>query len=576
MLDQESFYSLLHNHVMGFYNCCEQITVFIEEKKTHAIYNYYTIFVFEERLYPEGRTEFLTSKPVALSKSLNLGCLKKVISLSEAEKIFGLLCGPGNRESVDIGDGELKIGRLEALDKVFVPQNSTKTSSLNRILKNNFRNGSYILEFFDVQKRLRELFGKEILQKAAKEVYKLLPIDLFTISDRIGNFLFQFPSLNVRLSYTRDESKKNLIYHICFDERLGLNEASGAVQEIKRLPEEEDGQPAGTMPETVPGSGRQEAGENVPAYELTAEISYDDNVIGFCRRQITESGIVRMAMGEAKELCRSTLVESNSNLIVSAQEGNFLQALHLRMHMGQQHGMKRILYDVQGAKIQEIEVTSAETLPIYYEEKQEWREFIQERQYKQRMEDLERRMEFIHYGLGGVKEREKALTDLRALMNRGDGSKVYLWDPYLNARDLLDTWYYTTTYGLKLHCITSAEGGKQPVQDWMKEQAGQLAAGSNQYGICLEFRCQWGNYGYGFHDRFLMIVDGEDRKEPQVWSLGTSVNSLGMKHHIVQKVLHPQPIVDAFEKLWEMLLPAECCIWNYGEQSVNVSEDWSR
>ena len=60
------------------------------------------------------------------------------------------------------------------------------------------------------------------------------------------------------------------------------------------------------------------------------------------------------------------------------------------------------------------------------------------------------------------------------------------------------------------------------------------------------------------------MVLHEDKK-PQVWSLGTSVNSLGKSHHIIQSVSHPQPIVDAFEELWDKLSVEECLVWKHGE-----------
>lgn len=52
--------------------------------------------------------------------------------------------------------------------------------------------------------------------------------------------------------------------------------------------------------------------------------------------------------------------------------------------------------------------------------------------------------------------------------------------------------------------------------------------------------------------------------EPKVWSLGTSINSLGNKHHIIQIVRNPQMIVDAFEELWDELDSEECLVWKKG------------
>ena len=53
----------------------------------------------------------------------------------------------------------------------------------------------------------------------------------------------------------------------------------------------------------------------------------------------------------------------------------------------------------------------------------------------------------------------------------------------------------------------------------------------------------------------------EESNKPQVWSLGSSVNSLGKKHHIIQCVEHPQMIVDTFEVLWDELSDPECLVW---------------
>jgi hypothetical protein len=46
-----------------------------------------------------------------------------------------------------------------------------------------------------------------------------------------------------------------------------------------------------------------------------------------------------------------------------------------------------------------------------------------------------------------------------------------------------------------------------------------------------------------------------------VWSLGTSVNSFGKQHHILQKVPDGQLIADAFEDLWRELDQAQHLIW---------------
>lgn len=549
MEKMQEFDSLLHAECLGFYNCCEVITAFLSDRKDRRTYHFITVFVMEERPVFEKEKTYLTDKPVRLSDRFCLGCQKKLVDLESVRESYkrlsetaGDTCGPlekavgtcGLSEAVhrtcDIGDGELTVGRLKQLNKVFVPQDSTKTSKLNRILKNNFRNGSYVMEFFDVEKTIRDVLGGKLTQKAAEELYGILPIDLFTVSDRIGSFLFQFPSSSVHMSFREDEKMEQMCFKIETERRL-----ADESRKMKCL--------------------------------LTVENPEDDNMVGFGCQEVLIPGSAKLYLGDTAGLCTKRLVDCKSGFILCEETGNLIREIGMRVHMGSQFGKEREIYNDKGELEAEVSVVSAENVAMKSEEIQEWKTFINDRRYKLRMEELDRRMEFIQYGVDEYPERERALSDIRKLMNRGDGYTVYLWDPYLNAQDLLDTWYYTTGYGMELKCITSAGGHekeKLTVIDWMEEQKKRLEGGSNQYGISVEFRCQWGTFGYGFHDRFLMIVDREGKKASEVWSLGASLNSLGTRHHIIQKVLHPQPVVDAFERLWDMLPPEHCQIWKHG------------
>lgn len=526
----QEFDSLIHAECLGRYNCCEAVTAFINDRHTQQIYHFITVFVMEERPATEKGQTYLTDKPVKLSERFSLGCQRKIMDLESVRKSY---CALSERTdgSCNIGDGDLTVGRLKQLNKIFIPPDSTQISLMNRILKNNFWNGSYVMEFFDVEKPVRNILGRKLIEKAAEELHRLLPIDLFTVSDRIGNFLFQFPSQLVRLKFREDEAGESLTFRIEADRNL-------ADEEKKR------------------------------ACLLMVENPQDNNMIGFSSQEIMIPGTVELYVGDTVGLSTKRLVDSETNLILFEETGNLIRNLQMRMHMGSQFGKEREIYNEAGELKAEISITSAETVRVKNENIQEWKTFIDERRYKMRMEELDRRMEFIQYGLTGCSERERALTDIRKLMNRGDGKKVYLWDPYLSAQDILNTWYYTTVYGMELKCITSAgdhDQKKLSIRDWMEEQKKQLENGSNQYGIVLDFRCQWGNYGYGFHDRFLMIVDEKGETKSEAWALGASINSLGTQHHIIQKVLHPQPVVDAFERLWDMLPPEHCRIWKYGE-----------
>lgn len=195
-----------------------------------------------------------------------------------------------------------------------------------------------------------------------------------------------------------------------------------------------------------------------------------------------------------------------------------------------------------------------------------WKTAVFQGRYERRMDELTNSREFIRYGKDGS-DRERALNDLRALMNARPKTRVCLWDPYLTAGDLLETWYYTDTYGLELRAITSNEIAKKKeisLNDWISEQRDILREGSNQYGINLQWRVQHDLFGFSFHDRFLILLPNGDR--PRAWSLGTSINSFGKTHHIFQAVSNPGYIADDFEDLWDRLSDTSCQIWNSREE----------
>ena len=93
-----------------------------------------------------------------------------------------------------------------------------------------------------------------------------------------------------------------------------------------------------------------------------------------------------------------------------------------------------------------------------------------------------------------------------------------------------------------------------------REQREQLeAAKGNCHGLELGFRIREGGAGWAFHDRFIIFPRAQG--SALAWSLGTSINSFGNEHHILQKVLHGEPIAQAFNDLWERLEGDRYLIW---------------
>jgi bifunctional DNA-binding transcriptional regulator/antitoxin component of YhaV-PrlF toxin-antitoxin module len=522
----DEFDLLIQQGNLGFYTSCEVTHVIVFDKKNRQAYNYYTVFVFEERKLKNTKPEYLTEKPLSLSKCFSLCIMQYQIELKDARQNYEKLIVAS--ATCDIGCGHLSIGRFKKLSKQFIPYDSTKTIPLNKGLKNNFQNGSYILELFDIQKPLSVLMSKKELHLAAQKLHEILPIDLFVLSDRIGNVVFQFPSQILGVVFKTDKEEQNLEFNLSIDNRI----------------------------------------LNPQRYLVMVTNEFDNTFVGFGIKEQVEQTSFALNTGNTASLNQIKVIDKETQLIVSLASTGFIRSMKVNMHIGSQFGNVRTIIDGNGHTIT-VPVDSRESFGIPRKNILEWKDYTRKRQYQMDLEKLEKQMKFIQYGGQGRNDREKAMLDIRKLIERFEESKVYLWDPFLSADDILNTLYFTRHYNTELRAITSGILRKRnnidgtsysEIKQWIADQKQLFETRSNNYGIKLEVRCQHGNYGFPFHDRFLIFISEEETAK--VWSLGTSINSLGTAHHIVQEVNHPQHIVDTFEQLWNSLDNDGCLVWN--------------
>ena len=504
--------------ILGFYNTCEVTNIFLLHKQSHKVYNYFTLFCFEETFFTNHTNCYLTDKLIPVNKDYSLGISRNYLTLKESIDVYTRLseCAANNQKTVDIGQGDLCCGTLEALPKQFVPRNCTVEPPLNKLLKNNFHNGSYILEFFETSKSWDNLEAKDA-QKIAETVLSYLPIDLVVLTDRIGNFIFQFPVELFSFDITGTETPGIVQTDFAFDERI----------------------------------------QSAEHFQVIAEYVYDNLVIGRTEKRLADMQDGKLILDSAEHLGCFTVYDEKHDLILNRQEATWMTQMELQMHMSSEFGNIRKFTTGDGVA-HRISVDSIETINAGKDSQNSWSPHVEQRKYLCNLRELEARKEFLQYGASGSSDRERALNDIRELLERGNMAPVYLWDPYLSANDILDTWYYSTHFERKLIAITSSAGCSRNISDWMLSQKEILEQSGNNYGINLEFYCQHDMFGYEFHDRFLMI----DAKKPLVWSLGTSVNSLGKTHHIIQQVSHAQHVIDSFLELKEQLQRKECTIWN--------------
>lgn len=507
--------------VLGFYHSCE-VTVCCILNHSQTAFNLFTIFTFESRENIAVEPVFLTSKNEHCGNNHNLALVQYHISIETALTICQQI--EDGAEHIETPFGPLQLDHLKPVPSIFVPSDSTLTLPLNRILKNNFRGGSMTLEYFCEKKNIYERVPQKDIKRSALRIRELLPVDIFTISDRIGNVIFQLPEQIAHVQLSGNEN--SVTCKVIFDNR-------------------------------VPDRSR---------YCLTMFTEHDHAIMGFASVQGVFKNELSLSVEDTGGPYTITLTDTSYHIPVLQQTTSMMRQLSNIFTIAGSADTVRTIQLPNGYE-EHITINSGELISVGAP-MLPWENAVNQRHYQRRMEELEHGKEFIQYAKG-TSDRVRALADLRVLMNAGPKEEVYLWDPYLTAADLLETWYFTDLFGLMLKAITSnrvykKDSSSSGLEDWKKTQRDTLRTRSNQIGINIQWRIQHDHFGYSFHDRFLVVI--HPKEEPKAWSLGTSLNHMGDTHHILQVVSNPGYIADAFIELWNMLEDESCLIWNSEEE----------
>lgn len=503
--------------VLGFYQSCE-ITVCCLLDHSGKAHNLFTIAVFESRVLEQcPPAVYLTNRKERFGHGMRLIVQQYHISVRDAILMCGQVRPDCNQLTLE--SGKLSVSQLTPAPSMFVPMDSTLTVPLNRVLKNNFCGGSMVAEWFGDKSDIQSLLSEKELQRAALRIRELVPIDIFTLSDRIGNVIFQCPAQIAFCELSGSEHDTQITVY--FDDRV----------------------------------------QNTDQYLLSVMTDHDKTLMGF-----------RMSRAKQRDALTATVESTGGPYVISVtdtrhgipvlhQTTSTIRTVNYELTFEGNEDSVRTVVLLDG-DIKRVQTHSSECKVIGRAE-HFWKGTVNQRRYQKRMDELAHNREFIRYGKGS-NDRQLALEDLRKLMDVRSDTRVCLWDPYLSAKDLLETWYYTSTRGLELRAITSSVLAKPTLNDWREEQRKILSSGSNQLGINLHWRVQHDMFGFTFHDRFLIqLPHGET---PRVWSLGISVNGLGKSHHIMQLVSNPGYVVDAFEELWDALEDPSCQLWNSKEE----------
>lgn len=554
----QAFDDLSKKNVLGNYDQFEIIEVIGFQNKTSTPTNIFTLLVATEGSSNELPVGFINGKERITLKGLpnwTFGVHRRWLSLEQAR---GCLEQFNSTHMWEVESGKSVLhGPLSHKPVQFVPANSSGKIPLNRVLKNNFWAGSHILELGDTTKsKLNDLLHspKHLLQ-LSEEIQKFIPLEIGALSDRLGNVVFQFPVEALRCQFFKSKDNNSLSVEVAWHP---------SITERRLIAQ--------------------------------MEIIDDQAIASFGTVEVSQSGVHLIMPDPGYGSFRGTLWDVENNILLAATDQmSVIREIHLNSgmispeprifrHKGVEHRVK-----IQTNK--HLSVFEDEDQPKSH--KQTW-----SRLYSEEKIALEDRKELIQYKAPfSTTAHDDAMQDIRWLIQKHGQYGAWLWDPYLSADDIIGTLFFSphghsdmraltglnkvphdskTTRNVmrksRSHKLNTGNALGRKKMNLMRSrkttatktnlvnlfaQALETSAADNCSAMSLKVRK---SANKNFHDRFLIFP--RPTEEPLVWSLGTSVNSMGTSHHILQMVQNGRLVFDAFEALWDASAAPKHLIWS--------------
>ena len=515
----KDFQQLLTPGNIAFYSGCEVTQIFLFDQLNKKAVNYFTLFALDEIDKIDDKPRFLLPKLKKIDSRYSLGVQQKRIPIDTAKRVFediqnGIL---NYDESCEISK------RLVLLPKTYVPASSEVFPVLlNLLLKPNYWGDNYIIEFFDESKELfvsdknaRSKFDH--INTIVKSI-SAIKIDLSTAYDRIGNIIFQFPITILKTKISSEKDSVNLRIQARYHPK---------VSKAKNL-------------------------------HIEMFTTYDNIISGFNAIDTDSKEINNvLEVGDDNNL-NIILSEKETGLILRNSKIIFFKSASFCGHIGT--GMEPRTIRFKDGKEEKIELSYLHRFVVPDTHENNYYNII-----SRRNQNNEILLKSGDYKLLKSNQRDDALEYIRKkIRSHSDAAEICLWDPYLTSKDIIETLYFEDT-GIPFRCITSYQKSKKITKaknfdSFRKEQKLYFMNNSNNLGVKMKFLAQHGNYGWKFHDRFLIFVPQAPTDLPIVYSLGTSVNIIGKNHHIIQKVTNPKEILENFEELWKSLDNENCIV----------------
>ena len=513
-MDIKSIEKILKMPSIGNFKCIELFEV-IGIRDSNPSFNIFSLAVAHETDLPLTEKENITPNLIKLKadKSQKFGVLKRIVSIEDFLKIISYLVTPGSNED---DRNKLCYGHLKAIPPVYVPPLEQGKNEFLGLLKNNFFGGSHLFEWFDESKEYVAPLIKNLaaLDELSGRLQEYLPIKIGTHSDRLGNIIVQIPCAAVAFTIERrDEQSHQLLSNLAvsphFSGEMNFSgifwrEQYGSIIDFQKIP--------------------LVAGRNIIPFQ-----------------QINGKGYYTI------------WDESNQIICSGGQVRSFVESVNSPMNL-QEYNQR--IFKLPNGKEKRINIFTPTSQSQIGKNTKDYRNWVRNRFLKIEKQELHDTLKLRQFKRD---MRQEALDFIRELIKKYGKNGIYLWDPYLNAKDLLETVFFSPSANSPIKALTGLKIAPQEnkTSSYKADLANEINQAIRQAGwLNLTFvnadRSKVGD----FHDRFIIFPQAID--EPvRAWSLGTSVNSLGKSHHIIQEVEDGQIIADVFEEMWEQSINDE-------------------
>ncbi|TNH05799.1 hypothetical protein FHQ26_11545 [Testudinibacter sp. TR-2022] len=411
----------------------------------------------------------------------------------------------------------LLCGQLRYIPSVYVPALECGKNEFLGLLKNNFFGGSHLFEWFDESKEYVQslISNPYALMELSAELQNFLPIKLGSHSDRLGNFIIQIPCSSVSFQIKGKEKKdgkhhqliSNLYFNPKITEHLNLSgifwrERHGSIIDFQKIP-----------------------------------LKQGENIIPF--KQINGTGYY-------------TIWDEDRQIICAGGEVlPLLEMVNFSIHM-HEHQPRIFMLDDREERIN-ISINASKN---QIGGNKDYRDWTRRRLIKLEKKELHNSLKLRQFKKD---MRNEALAFIRELIEKYGGHGVCLWDPYLSAQDLLETVFFSSYANTPIKALTGLKSVENSSRMRYRNELEQAII--EEAWLNLTFLNADKSKVGDFHDRFIIFPQHYDTPA-RCWSLGTSINSLGKSHHIIQEVEDAQVITDVFEEMWnQSIVNQENIIW---------------